>query len=159
MEFPLPSSPTIAFISGLRFSIGGDRDAPLRTSIYVEIVRRAVTDPPERTDEWDPDDILDAVNHENARQILAYARLEPMSAEELAEQCDSSMPTIYRQINSWWNTNYSMSSCRSLPTATTTERSKPTSSVSLCSSTRGPSASKSNITAISWIRSASSGET
>lgn len=45
------------------------------------------------------DDVLHVINYENARQILAFARRNPLSAEELADQCDASLPTIYRRIN------------------------------------------------------------
>lgn len=45
------------------------------------------------------DDVLHVINYENARQILALTRRNPMSAEELAKQCEASMTTIYRRIN------------------------------------------------------------
>lgn len=50
-------------------------------------------------DDWEADDVLHAINHENARQILAFTRLDPMSAEELADRCETSLPTIYRRID------------------------------------------------------------
>lgn len=67
--------------------------------IYLEDATLVVTEPPDESDEWEADDILDAVSHETARQILAFARLEPMSAEDLADRCGTSLPTIYRRIN------------------------------------------------------------
>lgn len=48
---------------------------------------------------WEADDILHAITSENARQILALARLDPVSAEELADRCEASLPTIYRRID------------------------------------------------------------
>ncbi|MFC6907113.1 helix-turn-helix domain-containing protein [Halalkalicoccus tibetensis] len=36
---------------------------------------------------------------EYARAILAETSREPLSADELAERCDASSPTIYRRIN------------------------------------------------------------
>lgn len=49
--------------------------------------------------EWEPESVLDVFGSEYARQILALASVEPMSAEELAEHCDVSLPTIYRRVN------------------------------------------------------------
>ncbi|WP_248910245.1 ArsR/SmtB family transcription factor [Halocatena marina] len=49
--------------------------------------------------EWNPDTIFDIFASETARNILALASMKPMSADELAQYCDTSKPTIYRRIN------------------------------------------------------------
>lgn len=49
--------------------------------------------------EWDPDTVFDIFASETARNILALANMKPMSADELAQYCDTSKPTIYRRIN------------------------------------------------------------
>jgi len=46
------------------------------------------------------DEILDLLSDEYARDILAAASEKPMSANELAEQCGMSEPTVYRRISS-----------------------------------------------------------
>ena len=43
-------------------------------------------------------ELLDLLSDEYARDILAAASEKPMSAKELAEQCDMSEPTVYRRI-------------------------------------------------------------
>nr|WP_324662541.1 winged helix-turn-helix domain-containing protein [Haloarcula sp. CK38] len=45
-------------------------------------------------------DVLDLLSDEYARDILAAASERPMSANELAEQCGMSEPTVYRRISS-----------------------------------------------------------
>lgn len=65
----------------------------------MEDAALVVPEPPDKSNEWEADDILDAVSHEHARQILAFARLKPMSAEDLADRCETTLPTIYRRIN------------------------------------------------------------
>lgn len=44
-------------------------------------------------------EVLDLLSDEYARAILAAASEQPMSAKELAEQCDMSEPTVYRRIS------------------------------------------------------------
>ncbi len=45
-------------------------------------------------------EVLDLLSDEYARDILAAASERPMSANELAEQCGMSEPTVYRRISS-----------------------------------------------------------
>lgn len=45
------------------------------------------------------DEVLDLVGQRDTRRMLAYARLEPMSAQELADRCEMSLPTAYRRAN------------------------------------------------------------
>lgn len=49
--------------------------------------------------EWEPETVFDVLGSEHARQILALASLEPMSAEDLADHCETSLPTVYRRVN------------------------------------------------------------
>lgn len=49
--------------------------------------------------EWDPESLVEVFESETARQILALASTEPRSANELADRCGVSSPTIYRRIN------------------------------------------------------------
>ncbi|GAA0255306.1 ArsR/SmtB family transcription factor [Haladaptatus pallidirubidus] len=49
--------------------------------------------------EWDPENIFDVLGNAQARQILVLADLKPMSAQELAHHCETSLPTVYRRIN------------------------------------------------------------
>ena len=44
------------------------------------------------------EDILDTIGDEHARRVLASISREPKPAKELAEECDLSLPTIYRRI-------------------------------------------------------------
>ena len=44
------------------------------------------------------EDILDTIGDEHARRVLASISREPKPAKELAEDCDLSLPTIYRRI-------------------------------------------------------------
>ncbi len=44
------------------------------------------------------EDILDTIGDEHARHLLAAISREPRSAKELAEECDLSLPTVYRRI-------------------------------------------------------------
>jgi DNA-binding transcriptional ArsR family regulator len=44
------------------------------------------------------EEVLDTIGDENAREILAAISIEPRSAKELAEECDLSLPTVYRRI-------------------------------------------------------------
>jgi predicted transcriptional regulator len=49
-------------------------------------------------DERSIEDILDTIGDEHARRVLAAISKEPKSAKELAEECDLSLPTVYRRI-------------------------------------------------------------
>lgn len=42
--------------------------------------------------------MLHALNNDHARRILVAAR-EPMTAQALAEECEISLPTVYRRAN------------------------------------------------------------
>ena len=42
-------------------------------------------------------DILDLLSDEYARDILAATSVKPMSAKQLADQCEMSQPTVYRR--------------------------------------------------------------
>jgi predicted transcriptional regulator len=44
------------------------------------------------------EEILDTIGDEHARQVLAAISREPQSAKELSEECDMSLPTVYRRI-------------------------------------------------------------
>lgn len=43
--------------------------------------------------------IVDLLDDEYARAILAATSIEPMSAEQLAERCEASPPTVYRRLD------------------------------------------------------------
>lgn len=49
----------------------------------------------------DPDvkDLLSVLDDDYARRILIETSKQPMSAKDLAEACDASLPTIYRRID------------------------------------------------------------
>lgn len=49
--------------------------------------------------EWDPETVFEVLGSELARRILALAAIRPHSAEEIAEHCDASLPTVYRRLN------------------------------------------------------------
>lgn len=49
--------------------------------------------------EWEPETIFDVFASQTARQILALASLRPMSAQEFADHCEHSLPTVYRRVN------------------------------------------------------------
>jgi len=44
------------------------------------------------------EEILDTIGDEHARRVLAAISREPRSAKELADECDMSLPTVYRRI-------------------------------------------------------------
>jgi DNA-binding HxlR family transcriptional regulator len=44
------------------------------------------------------EDILDTIGDNHARHVLAAISREPKSAKELAEECDLSLPTVYRRL-------------------------------------------------------------
>ncbi|WP_135305106.1 ArsR/SmtB family transcription factor [Haloarcula amylovorans] len=43
-------------------------------------------------------DILDILSDEYARDILAATSIKPMSAQQLADECEMSEPTVYRRV-------------------------------------------------------------
>lgn len=45
------------------------------------------------------DEVLNLVGQRDTRRLLAYARLKPMSARELADRCGISISTVYRRAN------------------------------------------------------------
>jgi len=49
--------------------------------------------------EWEPDDVFDVLASETARRVLAATSVHAMSAQELGEVCDTSLPTVYRRVN------------------------------------------------------------
>jgi len=49
-------------------------------------------------DEKSIEEILDTIGDGHARRVLAAISREPKSAKELAEECDLSLPTVYRRI-------------------------------------------------------------
>ena len=49
-------------------------------------------------DEQSIEEILDTIGDEHARRVLAAISREPRSAKELSEECDLSLPTVYRRI-------------------------------------------------------------
>ena len=51
------------------------------------------------SEERDPDAIFEVLCSNHAREILIAADDEPCSAQNLAERCDTSLPTIYRRVN------------------------------------------------------------
>lgn len=51
------------------------------------------------SEERDPDAVFEALCSNYAREILVAAEDEPRSAQHLAEQCDTSLPTVYRRVN------------------------------------------------------------
>jgi predicted transcriptional regulator len=42
--------------------------------------------------------VLDTIGDEHARRLLAAISSEPRPAKELAEECDISLPTVYRRL-------------------------------------------------------------
>jgi DNA-binding Lrp family transcriptional regulator len=44
------------------------------------------------------EELLDTIGDEYARQILAALSRDSRSAKELAEECDISLPTVYRRL-------------------------------------------------------------
>lgn len=49
--------------------------------------------------EWNPSSIFDVLASEHARKILVATSVRPVSAQELKEICETSLPTIYRRVN------------------------------------------------------------
>jgi predicted transcriptional regulator len=44
------------------------------------------------------EEMLDTIGDQHAREVLAAISREPKAAKELAEECDLSLPTVYRRI-------------------------------------------------------------
>ena len=44
------------------------------------------------------EEVLDTIGDQHARRVLAAISREPKSAKELADECDLSLPTVYRRI-------------------------------------------------------------
>ncbi|MFC7078486.1 ArsR/SmtB family transcription factor [Haloarcula halophila] len=44
------------------------------------------------------EDVLELLSDQYARDILAATSEQPMSAQQLAQQCDMSEPTVYRRV-------------------------------------------------------------
>lgn len=51
------------------------------------------------SDDWNPQSVFDLLANGEVRTILAAASIRPLSAEELCELTDVSLPTIYRRLN------------------------------------------------------------
>jgi len=49
--------------------------------------------------EWNPKSVFEVLASDECRQILAAASVRSVSAQELEQLCDVSLPTIYRRIN------------------------------------------------------------
>lgn len=49
--------------------------------------------------QWDPSGVFEVLASEESRRILAAASVQPVSANELEQICNSSLPTIYRRLN------------------------------------------------------------
>ncbi|WP_266081896.1 ArsR/SmtB family transcription factor [Haladaptatus caseinilyticus] len=43
--------------------------------------------------------LLDVLSDEYARDILAATSIKPMSAQQLADECEMSPPTVYRRVD------------------------------------------------------------
>ncbi|WP_327053582.1 ArsR/SmtB family transcription factor [Halomicrococcus gelatinilyticus] len=43
-------------------------------------------------------ELLDVLSDEYARDILAATSVKPMSAQQLADECEMSKPTVYRRV-------------------------------------------------------------
>ncbi|ACV46693.1 MULTISPECIES: ArsR/SmtB family transcription factor [Halomicrobium] len=63
-------------------------------------------------DEKSIEEILDTIGDQHARQVLAAISRESQSAKELAEECDMSLPTVYRRIEML--TEYELVTARTL---------------------------------------------
>ena len=50
------------------------------------------------SEQWQPEALFDVLCSDYARRILVAAEREPRSASELAEGCNTSLPTIYRRV-------------------------------------------------------------
>jgi len=62
-------------------------------------ISRPAVNAPVVGNEWDPEDVFEVLGNEHVRQILALADVRPLSADELAEHTDASLPTVYRRVD------------------------------------------------------------
>ncbi|MFB6160197.1 MAG: ArsR family transcriptional regulator [Haloferacaceae archaeon] len=49
--------------------------------------------------EWEPGNVFDVFGDEIARRVIVVASQGPISADDLAERMNASLPTIYRRVN------------------------------------------------------------
>ena len=49
---------------------------------------------------WEAETVFDLLGNELVRELLVLTSVEPLSAEELAEHCSASRPTVYRRLDS-----------------------------------------------------------
>jgi len=70
----------------------------LRSDTVRNIFLRGCTELSIVAEERSIEQVLDTIGDEHAREILAAISIEPRSAKELAEECDLSLPTVYRRI-------------------------------------------------------------
>lgn len=49
--------------------------------------------------EWSPESVFELLASEETRTILAAASVRPVSAEELCDLTEVSLPTVYRRVN------------------------------------------------------------
>jgi DNA-binding transcriptional ArsR family regulator len=52
------------------------------------------------TGDWEAANVFELLGDEEVREILVLTSEEPMSADDLADRCSASGPTIYRRIDS-----------------------------------------------------------
>lgn len=51
------------------------------------------------SNQWAPEGIFEVLASKESRRILAAASVQPVSAKELEQVCDASLPTVYRRLN------------------------------------------------------------
>jgi Fe2+ or Zn2+ uptake regulation protein len=51
------------------------------------------------SNEWDAETLFDVFERADARRILALTSVEELSAQALADRCDTSEATIYRRLD------------------------------------------------------------
>jgi Fe2+ or Zn2+ uptake regulation protein len=49
---------------------------------------------------WEAETVFDLLGNELVRELLALTSVERLSADELAERCSASRPTVYRRLDS-----------------------------------------------------------
>jgi DNA-binding transcriptional ArsR family regulator len=77
-----------------------ERGESLRgTGTVTRVFTVGYVSPSSVSKEWEPENVFDVFGSELARRILVLASSDPVSAEEIAERCDSSLPTVYRRLN------------------------------------------------------------
>ena len=50
------------------------------------------------SNQWEPEGIFEVLASKESRRILAAASVRPVTAQELEQVCDASLPTIYRRL-------------------------------------------------------------